>query len=130
LVCRSTSSTDRTHPEQVDLPVLSRSQAEGWNHVDERKRRCDKVSLGPHQSEASGQLTVDTLRSSHLMGFFFRTLRMVDNGLKPMYVFDGKPPDLKGGVVSLGPSSTDTRVTGPIRYLMNWRNIVGKTICC
>jgi flap endonuclease-1 len=28
---------------------------------------------------------------------------MVDHGIKPMYVFDGKPPDLKGGVVSTGP---------------------------
>ena len=34
------------------------------------------------------------------MGFFYRTLRMVDNGMKPMYVFDGKPPDLKAKVVS------------------------------
>ncbi|KAG7566947.1 hypothetical protein FFLO_01326 [Filobasidium floriforme] len=38
--------------------------------------------------------------TSHLMGFFFRTLRMVDHGIKPMYVFDGKPPDLKGGVLA------------------------------
>ena len=39
--------------------------------------------------------------TSHLMGFFYRTLRMVDNGIKPAYVFDGKPPDLKSSVVSL-----------------------------
>jgi flap endonuclease-1 len=25
---------------------------------------------------------------------------MVDNGIKPCYIFDGKPPELKGGVVS------------------------------
>lgn len=31
------------------------------------------------------------------MGMFYRTLRMVDNGIKPIYVFDGKPPTLKGG---------------------------------
>ncbi|CAE6409434.1 unnamed protein product [Rhizoctonia solani] len=36
----------------------------------------------------------------HLMGFFYRTLRMVDHGIKPAYVFDGKPPDLKSGVLS------------------------------
>ncbi|EEB06605.1 FEN-1 endonuclease [Schizosaccharomyces japonicus yFS275] len=35
--------------------------------------------------------------TSHLMGMFYRTLRMVDNGLKPCYVFDGKPPTLKSG---------------------------------
>ncbi|RKP28170.1 flap endonuclease 1-like protein [Syncephalis pseudoplumigaleata] len=35
--------------------------------------------------------------TSHLMGFFYRTIRMVDNGIKPVYVFDGKPPTLKSG---------------------------------
>lgn len=35
--------------------------------------------------------------TSHLMGMFYRTLRIVDNGIKPIYVFDGKPPTLKGG---------------------------------
>jgi flap endonuclease-1 len=35
--------------------------------------------------------------TSHLMGMFYRTLRMVDNGIKPVYVFDGAPPKLKSG---------------------------------
>ena len=39
--------------------------------------------------------------TSHLMGFFYRTIRIVENGIKPAYVFDGKPPELKKGVVSL-----------------------------
>ena len=30
------------------------------------------------------------------MGLFYRTIRMVDNGIKPVYVFDGKPPEMKG----------------------------------
>ncbi|CAE6518350.1 unnamed protein product [Rhizoctonia solani] len=38
--------------------------------------------------------------TSHLMGFFYRTIRMVEHGIKPAYVFDGKPPDLKSGVLS------------------------------
>ncbi|KAJ3478218.1 hypothetical protein NLI96_g9911 [Meripilus lineatus] len=38
--------------------------------------------------------------TSHLMGFFYRTIRMVENGIKPAYVFDGKPPELKAGVLS------------------------------
>lgn len=33
------------------------------------------------------------------MGMFYRTVRMVDNGIKPVYVFDGKPPVLKSGEV-------------------------------
>lgn len=35
--------------------------------------------------------------TSHLMGIFYRTLRMVDNGIKPLFVFDGAPPKLKSG---------------------------------
>jgi hypothetical protein len=38
--------------------------------------------------------------TSHLMGLFYRTIRIVENGIKPAYVFDGKPPDLKAGVLS------------------------------
>lgn len=33
--------------------------------------------------------------TSHLNGLFARTLRMIDEGIKPIYVFDGKPPKLK-----------------------------------
>lgn len=35
--------------------------------------------------------------TSHLMGMFYRTLRICDNGIKPLYVFDGAPPKLKSG---------------------------------
>ncbi|KIJ64653.1 hypothetical protein HYDPIDRAFT_175575 [Hydnomerulius pinastri MD-312] len=38
--------------------------------------------------------------TSHLMGFFYRTIRIVENGIKPAYVFDGRPPELKSGVLS------------------------------
>ncbi|KAM0752303.1 flap endonuclease 1-A [Meredithblackwellia eburnea MCA 4105] len=33
--------------------------------------------------------------TSHLQGFFWRTIRMIENDIKPCYVFDGKPPNLK-----------------------------------
>ncbi|KAK7114647.1 flap endonuclease 1-like [Littorina saxatilis] len=35
--------------------------------------------------------------TSHLMGMFYRTIRILENGIKPVYVFDGKPPDMKSG---------------------------------
>lgn len=35
--------------------------------------------------------------TSHLMGIFYRTIRMINHGIKPVYVFDGKPPDMKSG---------------------------------
>ncbi|XP_030956959.1 flap endonuclease 1 isoform X2 [Quercus lobata] len=33
--------------------------------------------------------------TSHLQGMFSRTIRLLEAGMKPVYVFDGKPPDLK-----------------------------------
>ncbi|CAK7340406.1 unnamed protein product [Dovyalis caffra] len=33
--------------------------------------------------------------TSHLQGMFTRTIRLIEAGIKPLYVFDGKPPDLK-----------------------------------
>jgi flap endonuclease-1 len=35
--------------------------------------------------------------TSHIMGMFYRTIRMVENGIKPLYVFDGAPPKRKSG---------------------------------
>jgi len=46
---------------------------------------------GAQLTNESGETT------SHLMGMFYRTIRMVDNGIKPVYVFDGKPPQMKAG---------------------------------
>lgn len=39
----------------------------------------------------------NSITFSHLMGTFYRTIRLVEHGLKPIYVFDGKPPTLKSG---------------------------------
>merc|ERR1719265_97731 len=32
---------------------------------------------------------------SHIIGMLSRTIRLMENGIKPVYVFDGKPPELK-----------------------------------
>ncbi|XP_064997747.1 flap endonuclease 1-A-like isoform X1 [Musa acuminata AAA Group] len=33
--------------------------------------------------------------TSHLQGMFNRTIRLLESGIKPVYVFDGQPPELK-----------------------------------
>lgn len=49
------------------------------------------------RSEGAQLTTVDGEPTSHLMGTFYRTIRLIENGLKPVYVFDGKPPEMKSG---------------------------------
>ncbi|MEM3621400.1 MAG: flap endonuclease-1 [Candidatus Methanomethyliaceae archaeon] len=39
--------------------------------------------------DSSGRVT------SHLSGVFYRTVNLLEAGIKPVYVFDGKPPELK-----------------------------------
>lgn len=34
--------------------------------------------------------------TGHLVGLFNRTIQFMDNGVKPIWVFDGKPPEMKG----------------------------------
>jgi len=43
---------------------------------------------GSYQSltNSEGQVT------SHIIGMLSRTIRLMENGIKPVYVFDGKPP--------------------------------------
>jgi len=49
-----------------------------------------------HGGPGQGQLTNDAGETtSHIIGFFYRTIRMMENGIKPIYIFDGKPPDFK-----------------------------------
>ncbi|HII14762.1 MAG TPA: flap endonuclease-1 [Nanoarchaeota archaeon] len=37
--------------------------------------------------------------TSHLVGLFSRTTNLIEKGVKPAFVFDGKPPALKGGEI-------------------------------
>ena len=43
--------------------------------------------------DSEGNLT------GHLVGLFHRTIQFMENGVKPIWVFDGKPPDLKSYVL-------------------------------
>lgn len=49
------------------------------------------------RSEGSVLMNEAGETTSHLMGIFYRTIRMIENGIRPIYVFDGAPPKLKSG---------------------------------
>lgn len=51
--------------------------------------------IAVRQSDGNQLMNEEGQTTSHLSGFFYRTIRMIESGLKPVYVFDGKPPDLK-----------------------------------
>ncbi|CAH2350320.1 flap endonuclease 1 [[Candida] railenensis] len=53
--------------------------------------------IAVRQADGQQLTNEDGETTSHLSGMFYRTIRMVENGIKPVYVFDGKPPVLKGG---------------------------------
>jgi len=47
---------------------------------------------GEPLKDAEGRVT------SHLSGIFYRTSRMLESGIKPVFIFDGKAPDFKKNV--------------------------------
>lgn len=49
------------------------------------------------RAEGAQLTSQDGETTSHLMGLFYRTIRLLENGIKPVYVFDGAPPDMKSG---------------------------------
>lgn len=53
-------------------------------------------SGGPNQS-ATMLTNADGETTSHIQGMFNRTIRFLSEGIKPAYIFDGKPPQIKSG---------------------------------
>jgi len=51
--------------------------------------------------------------TSHLSGLFYRTANLLTLGIKPVYVFDGRPPVLKRGVLK---ARKEARVAARKRY--------------
>ena len=48
---------------------------------------------GLHLTDANGNVT------SHITGLFYRNINFLSLGIKPVYVFDGKPPSLKSAEI-------------------------------
>jgi len=55
------------------------------------------IAVRPDQNSMVGLTDDSGETTSHLVGMFQRTVRLVNNGIKPVFVFDGKPPQLKSG---------------------------------
>ena len=55
------------------------------------------VRMGPGGGQGSVLMNEAGEVTSHIQGMFNRTIKMMTSGIRPVYVFDGKPPQLKSG---------------------------------
>jgi len=53
------------------------------------------IAVRPTEGALNGLIDESGETTSHLQGLLQRTIRMLKNGIKPCFVFDGKPPELK-----------------------------------
>ncbi|MBD3230632.1 MAG: flap endonuclease-1, partial [Candidatus Lokiarchaeota archaeon] len=53
-----------------------------------------RTDTGQPLRSKSGKIT------SHISGLFYRSINFIENGIKPVYVFDGKPSTLKHDTIS------------------------------
>lgn len=86
---------DIVYPKPIDIPDLNgRSVAiDAANSIYQFLSSIRQVDGTPLMDE-SGRVT------SHLSGVLYRTSAIIEKGIKPIYVFDGTPPSLKGDTVS------------------------------
>src|SRR6266404_3473531 len=59
---------------------------------------------------------------SHLMGFFYRTIRTVENGIKPAYIFDGTQSRCGKRRPSLSPTPMFPLRTTNGSSICSWQN--------
>lgn len=85
---------DIVHPEELPWERLSGRMlaVDGYNAIYQFLATIRQRDGRP-MSDAQGQTT------SHLMGVLYRTTALLGQGVLPVWVFDGKPPDLKAGTL-------------------------------
>jgi len=77
--------------KEIDLADLSGKKIaiDAFNIIFQFLSIIRQKETGEPLRDSKGRVT------SHLSGLFYRNLRLLEAGIKPLYVFDGKPPELK-----------------------------------
>ncbi len=57
--------------------------------------------------------------TSHLSGLFYRTINLIEYGIRPVYIFDGKPPKLKERTLR-------EREAVKVKFTKEWQDAVKK----
>lgn len=86
--------TDLVSPREIDFESLRGKRVA----IDAMNSLYQFLSIirqptGEPLKDRQGRIT------SHLSGLLYRNVNLIEYGIKPIYVFDGKPPILKGVVV-------------------------------
>jgi flap endonuclease-1 len=71
------------------------------------------------QSDGTPLMDRDGRITSHLSGLYFRSAALLEIGLKPVYVFDGKPPELKRKTIM-------ERVSAKVQAEKEWKEALQK----
>lgn len=71
------------------------------------------------QSDGTPLMDRDGRITSHLSGLYFRSAALLEIGLKPVYVFDGKPPELKRKTIM-------ERVSAKVQAEKEWKEALEK----
>ena len=71
------------------------------------------------QSDGTPLMDRDGRITSHLSGLYFRSAALLEVGIKPVFVFDGKPPELKRKTII-------ERVTAKVQAEKEWKEALEK----
>jgi len=76
---------------KIDLEFLSNKKIaiDAFNMIFQFLSTIRQRETGEPLKDSKGNVT------SHLSGLFYRSIRFLDNNIKPIYVFDGPPPEFK-----------------------------------
>ena len=91
----------------VSLTELITAKETDYEQLSGRKIAVDAYNtIYQFLSSIRDRMTGEPLRdsqgriTSHLSGLFYRTSRMIEAGIEPVFVFDGKPPEFKDKTIA------------------------------
>lgn len=87
--------TDIAEGKEVELLELSGNKIaiDAYNTLYQFLSIIRDRFTGEPLKDSKGNIT------SHLSGLLYRTTNLLEAGIKPIFVFDGKPPDFKGATI-------------------------------
>ncbi|MEM0367838.1 MAG: flap endonuclease-1 [Desulfurococcaceae archaeon] len=82
-------------PEEVRIPISDLRILRGKVVAIDAYNALYQFLTAIRQPDGTPLMDNQGRITSHLSGLYYRTINLMENGIKPVYVFDGKPPELK-----------------------------------